>query len=134
MLTVFRTALACATLTAVLVPLSASAADDAAAMAPAMSMDKVPCSQAAMMMSGGMHAMHGGAMKGDAMKDDAMKGGTMTVDAAFAEMAESQMGKIKHMMGMAKLEMRCGTDAKTKAAAEKTYDDLQQLVTTLNIF
>lgn len=128
-----KTALACATLAAALVPLAASAADDS----PAMSMASMPCSQAAMAMSGGMHhdMMKGDAMKGDAMKGDAMKGDAMkaptSVDAAFKA---GGMMRMKEMMEMAKLEIRCGTDPKAKEAAQDALKELQQSITMFNSF
>lgn len=125
----FKPFLAGAILAASLTPLGASAATDNA-----MSLQTVPCSQAAVAMRSAMHgdAMHGDAMKGDAMKGDAMKGdATESVDKMYATMAAEQT---KTLMDMAKLEMRCGSDAKAKASAQSALPDLQQILTTLRIF
>lgn len=131
----FRTLVACATLVTAFVPFSVSAAESAMK---GDAMSEVPCAKAATMMS----AMHGDAMHGDAMKGDAMKGGAMhgdamksggetSVDAAFAHTTSAEA---KSLMAMAKLEMRCGSDPKTKAAAERSLFDLTRIVDTLSIF
>lgn len=131
MLAPLRSLVACATLATMLAPLSASAAEDTA-----MSHKDLPCSKAALAMSGTMHsdAMKGEAMHGDAMHGDAMKGEAMAAERVDAAYASAMAAHAKAMMDMAKLEMRCGTDAKAKASAERSLPDLQRLLTTLSIF
>ncbi|GAC1546313.1 MAG: hypothetical protein NVS3B16_16840 [Vulcanimicrobiaceae bacterium] len=120
---------ACATFGTTLLPLAASAADDA------MSMQTAPCSKAAVAMGASLHsgdAMKADAMKADAMKTDAMKANEdITVDAAYAKAMASHA---KAMMEMSRLEMRCGKDAKTKSSAERNLPDLQRILNTLTIF
>ena len=60
-----------------------------------------------------------------------MKAAPTSVDAAFKATAMMQMHQ---MMDMAKLEIRCGTDPKAKAAAQDALDKLQQSVTMFNAF
>ncbi|GAC1453867.1 MAG: hypothetical protein PVSMB8_12680 [Vulcanimicrobiaceae bacterium] len=92
-------------------PLAALAAD-ASPVSPAM----VPCSHAVAMMKA-------------SMPTDAAT--STDVDTTFRAMTAEHA---RAMMAMAKLEMRCGTDEKTKAAAEREQQRIQNILNTLQIF
>ena len=140
MTNVLKPLIAAALFATALTPLAAVAANDGA-----MTMRNVPCSQAAGMMHGA--AMHGDAMKGDAMKGDAMHGDAMKGDAMHGDAMKSASNEsvdkayataaaanARSLVEMANLEMRCGSDPKVKASAEGALPNLQQLLTTLQIF